>query len=153
MNILSPASQPPEGEDDHDEDEFDDALSDIDGREIEGRLDGGLKPGPPLQRPDEMPRNHKWRRRVEQALAKVTAEVAALREQIETRRAHKARKRRSLRAWILWTLWFVFKHIIFDALLLGLLLLWMRGRRDRALEQALKMVFRSVRESLRRVQR
>ena len=149
MNILTPASEPPEDEGDHEEDEFDDALSDIDGREI----DGGSKPSPPSQRPGEMPRNHKWRRRVEQALAKVTAEVAALREQIETRRAHKARKRRSLRAWILWTLWFVFKHIIFDALLLGVLLLWMRGRRDRALEQALKMVFRSVRESLRRVQR
>ncbi|KAI9774883.1 MAG: hypothetical protein M1840_000099 [Geoglossum simile] len=154
MNILSPTSEAPGGEeDDHEEDEFDDALSDVDGKEIDERPDGGLKSSPPLQRPGEMPRNHKWRRRVEQALAKVTAEVAALREQIETRRAHKARKRRSLRAWILWTLWFVFKHIIFDAVLLGLLLLRMRGRKDRGVEQALKMIFRSVRESLRRVRR
>ncbi|KAI9785542.1 MAG: hypothetical protein M1839_009283 [Geoglossum umbratile] len=153
MDVLSPASEPPEGEDDHEVDEFDDALSDVDGRETEERDDGELKSGPPLQRRGETQRNHKWRRRVEQALTKVTAEVAALREQIEMRKAHKARKRRSLRAWIVWVFWFISKHIIFDAVLLGLLLLWMRVRRDRRLAQALKMVFGSIRESLRRVQR
>jgi hypothetical protein len=148
LHVLSPASEPPEVDDEDEHDEFDDALCNINDGD-----DGRMKPGSPRQRRGEVQRNHRWRRRVEQALTKMTAEVAALREQIEMRRAHNARKRRSLWAWILWMFWEVFKHIIFDAVLLGLLLLWMRRRRDWGLEQAVKTVFRAVRENLRGVQR
>jgi hypothetical protein len=108
-----------------------------------------MQPDSPLQGRGEVHHNHKWRRRVEQALTKMTAEVAALREQIEMRRTHNARKQRSLWAWVLWMFWAVVKHIVFDAVLLGLLLLWMRRRRDRRLEQAVKTGFRVVRGNLR----
>ncbi|KAH0538384.1 hypothetical protein FGG08_005033 [Glutinoglossum americanum] len=148
LNVLSPVSEPPEIDDEGEHVEFDDALCDIN----EGD-DDRMKPGSPSHKRSEVQRNHKWRRRVEQALTKMTAEVAALREQIETRKAHKARKRRSPWAWVVWIFWKAVKHIIFDAVLLGLLLLWMRRRRDRRLEQAVKTVFRVVRENLRRVQK
>jgi hypothetical protein len=144
LHVLTPISEPHRIGDEDGHDEFDDAPGDInDGS------DGRMKPDSPVQSRGDVQRNHKWRRRVEQALTKMRAEVAALREQIETRRAHKARKRRSLRAWISWMFWTVVKNIIFDAVLLGLLLLWMRRRRDRSLEQAVQMVFRVVQENLK----
>lgn len=49
--------------------------------------------------------NSRWRRTVEQALVKMTTEVAALREQIETGREFQQRKRRRPTQWIIWFWW------------------------------------------------
>ncbi|EGE86400.1 acyl CoA binding protein [Blastomyces dermatitidis ER-3] len=79
--------------------------------------------------------NRRWRRRVEQAMTKMTAELAAMREQMETR-AINSRRRSSLWAWIKWLVWVVVRQVCWDLVLFGCLLVWMRVvRGDRRLEE------------------
>lgn len=83
------------------------------------------------------PKTSRWRRRVEQALTKMTAEIAAVREQMEVRTlAH--RRRSGAWAWLKWILWGVMRQIVWDLALLGVLLLWMRLRGDRRVEGRLQ---------------
>ncbi|KAJ5578143.1 uncharacterized protein N7459_007107 [Penicillium hispanicum] len=85
----------------------------------------------------QTPQNSRWRRRVEQALTKMTAEIAAVREQMETRTlAH--RRRSGAWAWLKWILWAVMRQILWDLALLGVLLIWMRLRGDRRVENRLR---------------
>jgi hypothetical protein len=91
--------------------------------------------------------NRKWRRRVEQALAKMATEVAALREQLETARAQKRRGR--LRNWILWAFYVVGRHLLIEAVFWGLVFLWMRRKGDRVAQDALRLVIRFVKERLK----
>lgn len=96
------------------------------------------------------PRNSRWRRRVEQALTKMTAEIAAVREQMEARTlAH--RRRSGVWAWLKWMLWVVVRQIVWDVALLGVLLIWMRMRGDRRLEERLREGWSGVRARLGRV--
>jgi hypothetical protein len=82
----------------------------------------------------------KWRKRVESSLMKMTAEVAALREQLEARRLFQHRVHyRFFRA--IWRfVWASVKHVAVDLLVLGLLLLWMRRKGDRRLEGAVRVL-------------
>lgn len=97
-------------------------------------------------------RNRKWRRRIEVALVKMTAEVAALREQMETRRLFDRGPRRRVWVWIQWILGTVIRHMLFDAVVLGLLYLWSRGRGDQRLEQGVKMLIGVVRDGGKKMQ-
>lgn len=83
------------------------------------------------------PKASRWRRRVEEALTKMTAEIAAVREQMEVRTlAH--RRRSGAWAWLKWILWAVMRQIVWDLALLGVLLIWMRLRGDRRVEGRLR---------------
>ncbi|KAL4809402.1 acyl CoA binding protein-domain-containing protein [Aspergillus unguis] len=82
--------------------------------------------------------SRRWRRRVEQALTNMTAEIAAAREQMEAR-AIAARRRTGVWAWLRWLVWVTLRQIIWDLAILGMLLIWMRLRRDRRLEEQLKV--------------
>ncbi|KAI9673313.1 MAG: hypothetical protein M1829_004079 [Trizodia sp. TS-e1964] len=93
----------------------------------------------PLPTTDALP--HKWRQRVEQSLIKMTAEIAALREQMETRRGFEWRRRRNIGAWLAWVSWIALKHVTVDSIVAALLLLWMRRRRDPRLEKALRQIW------------
>lgn len=93
------------------------------------------KPPPPSS-----PSDHKWRRRVEQALVKMTAEVAALREQLESRRLFKNNRTQSFFNWLLKFFWAALKHIAVDMVVLGIVLLWMRRKKDRRLEGAVRVL-------------
>ncbi|KAL3467648.1 acyl CoA binding protein-domain-containing protein [Aspergillus heterothallicus] len=81
--------------------------------------------------------SRRWRRRVEQALTKMTAEIAAAREQMEAR-AIAHRRRSGVWAWLRWLVWVTLRQIIWDLAVLGMLLIWMRLRRDQRLEEQLK---------------
>jgi hypothetical protein len=99
------------------------------------------KPAPANGGPQpETAADKKWRGRVEQALQKMTAEVAALREQLEARRlfSHSPHYRliRGIWRWV----WAAFKHIAVDAFLLGIVLLYMRRKQDRRLEGAIRVL-------------
>lgn len=95
------------------------------------------------------PRDSRWRRRVEQALTKMTAEIAAVREQMEARTlAH--RRRSGVWAWLKWILWTVVRQIIWDLALLGVLLIWMRMRGDRRVENRLRTGWSEVKARLSR---
>ena len=90
--------------------------------------------------PKESAADQKWRKRVEQSLMKMTAEVAALREQLEARRlfAHSAHYRlfRGIWRWV----WACLKHVAVDVFILGIVLLWMRRKKDRRLEGAIRVL-------------
>ncbi|PYH46326.1 acyl-CoA-binding domain-containing protein [Aspergillus saccharolyticus JOP 1030-1] len=90
-----------------------------------------------------------WRRRVEQALTSMTAEIAAVREQMEAR-ARAQRRRSGVWAWLRWFLWVCFRQLMVDLALLGVLLVWMRLRGDRRLEVVLKVGWAEVKSRLAR---
>ncbi|KAI5787079.1 acyl CoA binding protein-domain-containing protein [Geopyxis carbonaria] len=98
----------------------------------------------------QTPREKAWRGRVEKALAKMTTEVAALREQLESRRIRERRGTVTrLGVWVLKIVWMLCKHLAVETIFWGLVFLWMRRRGDRRAEDALKLVMRFVRERLR----
>ena len=97
-------------------------------------------PPPPPPPSSSSPSNQKWRRRVEQALVKMTAEVAALREQLESRRLFTNNRTHTFFNWLFKFLWTALKHIAVDIVVLGIALLWMRRKEDRRLEGAIRVL-------------
>lgn len=92
----------------------------------------------------------KWRTRIETTLINLTAEIAALREQLEARRlfAYPAHYRffRCVYRWA----WALARHLAVNALLLAVLLVWMRGRGDGRLEAVLRGVVGAAVHRVRR---
>lgn len=93
----------------------------------------------------------KWSRKVERALVKLSAEIAALREHITTGREWRSRRERSFGAWLGWLFWVVMKHIAIDSVILFIVLLWMRRRKDRRLEDLVRSTLKLAREYARKV--
>ncbi|KUI62373.1 Autophagy-related protein 37 [Cytospora mali] len=93
----------------------------------------------------------RWSKKMERAIVRLSAEIAALREQITTGREWRFRKERSFSAWVSWFLWLVTKHIVTDALILALVLLWMRRKKDRRLEDHVRAALKIGREYVRKV--
>ncbi|KAF3909346.1 hypothetical protein AA313_de0200103 [Arthrobotrys entomopaga] len=98
----------------------------------------------------------RWKQRVEVALTKMTAEVAALREQLDVARTlntanvNLSRGRLNwLKRWISWGVWIVVKHLVIDAILLSVLVMWMRKRGDRRLENLVALIGGFIGERLR----
>ncbi|SPQ27474.1 d36f4eb2-9928-459f-9578-738e1fbabe05 [Thermothielavioides terrestris] len=96
-------------------------------------------------------RNDKRSKRMERAIVRLSAEVAALREQIATGREWRSRRQRRVSEWIWWFFWAATKHFMIDIMILLLLLLWMRIRRDRRLEDHVRGILRLAREYIRNV--
>ena len=146
--MIRPVSEMDEEEGDEGED-VDEA-----GEGREGDNIGELAPmgtGAGRERSDYDVRNRKWRKRIEHAIFKMTTEIAALREQIEAKRATGAQQRRGLWAWVAWLIWGSLKHIAIDAALVGFALLWARRKDDRRLEQGLRLLLQLFAEQLKRV--
>ncbi|KJZ80366.1 hypothetical protein HIM_00216 [Hirsutella minnesotensis 3608] len=95
--------------------------------------------------------NSRWQTKVERAITKLSAEVAALREQITTGREWRSKKERSFPAWFGRIAWLIMKHLVFDSVILLLILLWMRKRRDRRLEDLVRAALKIIREYVRKV--
>ncbi|KOS20529.1 Acyl-CoA-binding protein -like protein 3 [Escovopsis weberi] len=93
----------------------------------------------------------RWQRKMEHALTKLSAEVAALREQITTGREWRARKERSVGAWIRWLAWVILKHFIVHSAILCMVLLWMRRRKDRRLEDLVRAGLKLLQQHISRV--
>jgi hypothetical protein len=108
-------------------------------------------PAPASGPQPETAADKKWRGRVEQALQKMTAEVAALREQLEARRlfSHSPHYRlfRGIWRWI----WAAFKHVAADAFILGIVLLYLRRKKDRRLEGAIRVLLGDAVAQVQRV--
>ena len=83
----------------------------------------------------------RWRRTVEQAMVKMTAEIAALREQIATGREYQGKRRRSFGRWLAWLVWICVRHFLVDVVVLGIVLLWLRKRKDRRGSVGIELVF------------
>lgn len=94
--------------------------------------------------------DRKWRRRVEQALTKMTAEIAAMREQMEAHALYN-RRRSGMWAWLKWLVWVAMRQMLWDLALLAILLIWLRLKGDRRLEQKLKAGWAELKERLVRL--
>ncbi|KAI9053848.1 hypothetical protein LZ554_002796 [Drepanopeziza brunnea f. sp. 'monogermtubi'] len=142
MRVIRPMSQDDEAErksglnDVYDDDDDDDEDEDDEGKEREGGDEKGTK---------------RWRKTVEHALVKMTAEIAALREQISTGREYQGKKRRSFKSWVGWILWMAVRHCLVDLVLLGIVLLYMRKRRDRRIEDLVREGLRIGREYIGKI--
>ena len=135
-----------------DEEEGEEGDEASDGRE--GDNDGGLASigtGAARERSDYDVRNRKWRKRIENAIFKMTTEIAALREQIEAKRATGAQRRSGFWAWVVWLSWATTKHLLIDAAVVGTALLWARRKDDRRLEQGLRLLLQIVAEQVKKV--
>ncbi|KAL0258674.1 hypothetical protein SLS55_006175 [Diplodia seriata] len=151
MRILTPAGAGGEGAGD-DNDEFVDAQdsgSQHGGADADADARRHLRDRPPA--PARSASDKQWRRRVEQALVKMTAEVAALREQLESRSLYQHTRRRRFLAWVGWFLWFIVKLIAADMVILGIILLWMRRKKDRRLEGAIRVLLGDAVVQMQRV--
>ncbi|ROW06409.1 hypothetical protein VMCG_04405 [Cytospora schulzeri] len=91
-------------------------------------------------------RGDRWSKKMERAIVRLSAEIAALREQITTGREWRSKKERSFGAWVSWSLWVVTKHVVADIFMLALVLLWMRRRKDRRLEDHVRAAVKIGRE-------
>lgn len=157
LQIRSPMSQSEEEELDDDEDqaeEFVDAPDsqynpNTEGEDAEVQVDLISRPPVPIARAPakpptppakDDPADQKWKKRVEQALVKMTAEVAALREQLESRRLFSHSRKYQFFRWLFRFVWGSFKHIAVDLAILVLVLIWMRRKKDRRLEGAVRVL-------------
>lgn len=93
----------------------------------------------------------RWQRKMEHALMKLSAEVAALREQITTGREWRSKKDRSFPSWLGWVVWVIMKHLVVDCVILAIILVWMRRRKDRRLEDLVRAALTLIREYVRKV--
>lgn len=156
LRMLSPVSQADEDElMDEEQEEFVDApVSQVDPADLEAPSEegeeGGTKdPRSALQRVGDalMPRRQplvggdvKWRKRVESSLFKLTTEVAALREQLENHRFLKTRRKNSVLGWILRAGWWAVQLVLADAVILWIVLWYLRRKQDRRLEGAIRVL-------------
>lgn len=102
-------------------------------------------------RSTKSPSNDKWRKRVERALVKMTAEIAALREQLESQRLFMPSPRERFFGWLLKAVWGSIKHIAVDLVILGIVLLWMRRKKDRRLEGAVRVLLGDAVAQVRKI--
>jgi len=93
----------------------------------------------------------RWSRKVERALVRLSAEIAALREQITAGREWRTKKESSIPEWIGWLFVTVAKHFAIDLFVLAVVLIWMRKRKDRRLEDHVRAMLRVLREYARKV--
>lgn len=142
LRILRPVSEG-EGEDDEGEDFEETKGGPLDDEEAVMAAAGRSR--------DLDVRNRKWRKKIEQALVKMTTEVAALREQIEAKGIGDGRRRRGLWAWMTWLVWVTVRHIAVDLALLGLLVAWARRKGDRRVEQGLDLLLQYLRHRTRKL--
>jgi hypothetical protein len=89
-------------------------------------------------------RNRKWRRSIESALTKMTAEIAALRENMEDSRVF-VRRRTGVIAWLRWLAMSVVRQVLTNAALLLLLVLWGRWKGDTRAEEWLRRRWKGMR--------
>ena len=142
MKVLSPMS-----EDDAAEQEYRERQQRLEEAEEELEYYGGLEE----ESGGYVKKGDRWSTKVERALVRLSAEIAALREQITTGREWQSRRERTFRARIGWFLWIVAKHLAVDLTVLGFILLWMRRRKDRRLEDQVRAIFRLGREYVSKV--
>lgn len=150
MTVLSPVSLPDDddelGGDDGLEEFVDAPVSQVDADDL-GPSDSGhdvnrfslRRPQPPA--PSSSPNDNRWRKRIESTLMKLTTEVAALREQLESSQyLSNHRRRKGWVGWILRVGWWTVQFLAADALILWIIILYLRRRDDRRFEGAVRVL-------------
>ncbi|KAI9780288.1 MAG: hypothetical protein M1816_003130 [Peltula sp. TS41687] len=145
MRDLAPSSHDDDDEENEEgEDHFDDALE-VSYDTINDMRNQALPTLASPVRGDEV-QEQNWRRRVEKAFGKMTTEIAALRERMEnSQRSYdyngsgRRRTTKTVWTWMKWLFGVVLRHLMVDALVLFIVLFWMR-RRGVRLEQVRRLL-------------
>lgn len=141
MRVLSPTSQPIEDDIvEEEKEEFVDAPVSQFGEQDEQTYPTSRSDSRDADTPRRVATDTKWKKRVESALVKMTTEVAALREQLESRAFITQKRRHSLFGWLLRAGWFCVKLVIVDVFALWILILYLRRKKDRRLEGAIRVM-------------
>lgn len=158
MRVMSPVSAPEEEPLDEDRDEFVDAPISQVGEDYHNGSDAVIGGDDdrefrrvPARRGGASTPAYTWRKRVEASLMKLTTEIAALREQLESKRYIKNRQQNSVFGWILRLSWWAVQLIVADAVLLWIVIWYLRQRRDRRLEGAIRVLLGDAVAEVRRV--
>ena len=157
LKVLRPMSD--EGGDEaEDNDEGEEGFQsarerDLDDAQAEGNVaappNSGMRSGIDLD-----VRTRKWRRRMEVAIVKLSVEIAALREQIESRSLgfrSSGGGRGAVLRWLKWWALFLIRHAVLDGGLVILMVAWARYKGDRRLEEGLWRVWCWIKEQAGRV--
>lgn len=150
MRILSPVSQADEEEElSEAKEEFVDArVSQVDAADFGHASEPAEQNSPQDESYAVLPRpqssapagDARWRKRIESSLIRLTTEIAALREQLETRRFFAQRRKHSLIGWVLRLGWWAVQVVVADAVILWIVILYMRRKKDRRLEGAVRVL-------------
>ncbi|KAL8918957.1 MAG: hypothetical protein Q9208_007067 [Pyrenodesmia sp. 3 TL-2023] len=144
LRVLRPVS------DEDQEEEYDDENYDGDDPGAEG--EPNHPETDPIRTRDLDIRNRKWRKRIESALIRTSTELAALREQIESKgtggRPMYGTGSRPW-AWIRWLIWASMRQLLCDAVILGLAYVWAKRMGDQRIEQGLWLVMQALKEHLK----
>ncbi|KAL8756199.1 MAG: hypothetical protein Q9184_004576, partial [Pyrenodesmia sp. 2 TL-2023] len=145
LRVLRPVSDGDQEEEDDDED--------YDENEPGARGESSPETDPARARDLDI-RNRKWRKRIESALIRTSTEIAALREQIESKGTggrHMYGKGSGPWTWVRWLICASVRQLLCDAVILGLAYAWAKRRGDQRIEQGLWLVTQAVKEHLREV--
>ena len=163
LRVMSPMSQSQEDEAEAEElEEFVDAPDSqtadepvLVSSQVSGAQTGAATLPEPL--PQSVPgpvspsRDPRWRRRMEAAIVRMTAEIAALREQLENRRLFSYSRRYRIMRFLGSAVLSVIKHIAVDAVILIVVLLCMRRKKDQRLEGAVRVLLGDAVAQVQRV--
>lgn len=81
--------------------------------------------------------DEKWKKSISSSIIKLTAELAAVKEQLESRRLFTHTIQFRIFRFMTTSIWGLVRHIAIDALVLGVVLLWLRSKKDRRFEGAI----------------
>ena len=137
----------------------DEELSEDEGRRHGGGGEGGSAIGGDGRRAYEV-RTRKWRRRMEGALIRMTAEVAALREVVEGTGGRRQGRFELGRGQghggfmgfgriMLWFIRAAVRHVLVDLALVVGVVLWCRRKGERRVEKGLRLAMRGLKEQMR----
>ena len=139
LRVLSPVSQADEEEE---EDLEDDGEEFVDARVSQVDIGERAVARESAQYDKRLPQlgEKRWRKSIESSLMKLTTEVAALREQLESRRFFANRQKHSVVGWLMRIGLWATKLVVADAVILWIVILYMRRRQDRRLELAVRVL-------------
>jgi hypothetical protein len=147
MAVLSPVSLADEDEaaDDGAEEFVDAPISQVDDNDAHNHSESGRDVSRfSLRRPSSAggggSSDNRWRKRIESTLMKLTIEVAALREQLETSKYLRSRRKDGWVGWLIRAGWWSVQFLAADALILWVVILYLRRRDDRRLEGAIRVL-------------
>ncbi|KAG8526281.1 uncharacterized protein KY384_000274 [Bacidia gigantensis] len=97
--------------------------------------------------------NERWKQRVEQALVKMTVDIAALREQMEANNTKVTKQHRRPLTLIAWFITASMRHLFVDAVILVVLFAWARQSKGLKAKRGLQTAMDWIRRQFSRYQR
>ncbi|KAK5128130.1 hypothetical protein LTR08_004184 [Meristemomyces frigidus] len=159
LRILSPVSQADdedeaEATEEEEADLFVDApISQVDIQDFASSPAAARDGGKPPATATSPPTSPHHLKRINSTLARLSTEIAALREQLESRRFLSRQRKGSLFGWLLRIGWWGVQIVAADVVVLAVVIVVMRRREDRRLEGAVRVLLGDAVATVQRVGR